>query len=30
MTVDQVRAFLGWCTLINYAALVVWFPTLRC
>ena len=25
MTVDQVRAFLGWCTLINYAVLVVWF-----
>ena len=25
MTVDQIRALLGWCTIINYGVLVVWF-----
>lgn len=24
MTVDQIRAFLGWCTVINYGVLVVY------
>ncbi|MDH4172452.1 MAG: hypothetical protein OEZ09_01675 [Betaproteobacteria bacterium] len=25
MTLETTRAFLGWCTLINYGVLVVWF-----
>jgi len=25
MTLDQLREFLGWCTIINYAVLIYWF-----
>jgi hypothetical protein len=25
MTLETIRAFLGWCALINYAVLVIWF-----
>ena len=25
MTLETIRAFLAWCTLINYGVLVVWF-----
>lgn len=25
MTLETIRAVLGWCTLINYAVLVIWF-----
>jgi hypothetical protein len=25
MTLETIRAFLGWCTLINYGVLVIWF-----
>jgi hypothetical protein len=25
MTLETIRAFLGWCTVINYGVLVIWF-----
>ncbi len=25
MTIDRVRRFLLWCTLINYAIIIIWF-----
>lgn len=25
MTLETIRSFLGWCTLINYGVLVLWF-----
>jgi len=25
MTVEVLKTFLGWCTLINYAMLTIWF-----
>ena len=25
MTLETLRTFLGWCTLINYAVPVIWF-----
>jgi hypothetical protein len=28
MAVEELRSFLGWCTLINYAVLLYWFAML--
>jgi len=25
VTLETIRAFLGWCTLLNYGMLVIWF-----
>ena len=25
MTIEMLRAFLGWCAVINYGVLIVWF-----
>ena len=25
MTIDVLKTFLGWCTIINYGLLIIWF-----